>query len=72
MTAIRKALTEAHIKNYTHIILIEEHIELRDADLEVCLVKLVTDIPSERAELPPLLHHRVEEAQSKQQLLEDL
>lgn len=42
-----------------------------DANTEVGLIELVADVPAEGSELTPLLHHRVEEAQSKQQLLED-
>lgn len=56
----------------TNLVLVEEHVELRDADAQVGLVELVADVPAERPELAPLLHHRVEEAQREQELLERL
>lgn len=39
-----------------------------DADPEISLVELVVNVPSQWAELPSLLDHRVEEAQRKEQL----
>lgn len=54
----------------TYLVVIEEHIQLRDTYTQVGLVELVPHVPAERAELPPLLHDRVEEAQREQQLLE--
>lgn len=39
-----------------------------DADPKISLVELVVNVPSQWAELPSLLDHRVEEAQRKEQL----
>ena len=45
------------------VILVDEHLQLSDADPEVGLVEAVRDVPSHRAELTTLLHDRVEETQ---------
>ena len=54
---------------HTHLILIEEHLQLPHADPEVSLVELVGDVPAEGTELPPLLDQSVEEAEAKEELL---
>ncbi len=54
----------------THVVLIEEHVQLHGADSEIRLVELVGNIPSERAELAPFLDQSVEETQSEEHLLE--
>jgi len=59
-------VTESHLGNTTHFIVIKEHVELSDGDAEICLVKLVWDVPAEGTKLTPLLDNTVEEAQPKQ------
>ena len=58
------------VERTTYVILVEKHVELFGADSEIGLVELVGNVPSEGPELPSLLHERVEETESKQQLLE--
>ena len=54
----------------TNRILIEEHVKLSDTDSQICLVKLIRNIPAERTKLSPLLHQSVEETQTVQHLLQ--
>lgn len=56
----------------TYLVFIEEHVELSNADTQVRFVELVPNVPAQGTELSPLLHHRMEEAESKQELLERL
>ena len=53
-----------------YLVLVEEHTKLLNTDTQICLVKLVGDVPAERTELSPLLDCGVEETQTEQQLLE--
>ena len=48
-----------------YLILVEEHLQLSYADTQVCLVELIGDVPTQGAELPPLLDQGVEETQSE-------
>lgn len=52
----------------THLILVEEDLQLPHANSKVSLVELVGDVPSEGAKLPPLLHKGMEEAQTEQEV----
>ena len=56
--------------NGTHIVLVDEHVELADGDTQVRLVELVRDVPADRSERSALLDDGVEETQPVQQLLE--
>ena len=49
---------------HTHLILVEEHVQLPDWDPQIRLIELVRIIPSERAELLSFLHVGVEEAEA--------
>lgn len=51
----------------THVILVEEHMQLLYGNPQICLVELVRNVPAERPELFPLLHQRVEETEAKYQ-----
>ena len=53
----------------THLILIEEHLELFDRDSEVSLVELIGNVPAESTKLASLLNQGMEETEAKQQLL---
>ena len=52
----------------THLILVEEDLQLLHANSKVSLIELVGDVPSEGAKLPPLLHKGMEEAQTEQEV----
>ena len=56
--------------NYTHVVFVDEHVELADGDTQVGLVELVWDVPADRPERSALLDDGVEETQPVQQLLE--
>ena len=45
------------------VVLIEEHVQLRDADAQVSVGELVGDVEAQRPELASLQHHAVEQAQ---------
>jgi len=47
-------------------------LHLSDADSEVGFVELVRNVPTEWSELAPLLHQRMEKAQTEQHLLPSL
>ena len=49
------------VSGYTDLLLFH-------ADPQVRLVELVGDVPAQGSELPPLLHHGVEEAEPKEEL----
>ena len=57
-------------RNGTHVVLVDEHVELTDGDAQICLVEFVRDVPADRPEGAALLDDGVEEAQPVQQLLE--
>ena len=56
--------------NGTHVVLVDEHVELSDGDAQVRLVELVRDVPADRPEGAAHLDDGVEEAQPVEQLLE--
>mmetsp|Transcript_116989 Transcript_116989/g.283707 ORF Transcript_116989/g.283707 Transcript_116989/m.283707 type:complete len:269 (+) Transcript_116989:915-1721(+) len=53
-------------------LLFQEHLEVKDGGLQVRVVKLVQDVPTQRAKLAALLDIRVEEAHSQSELLPGL
>mmetsp|Transcript_42958 Transcript_42958/g.91569 ORF Transcript_42958/g.91569 Transcript_42958/m.91569 type:complete len:215 (-) Transcript_42958:3224-3868(-) len=54
------------------LVLVDKQHQLLSAHLQVFGGKAVCDIPSDWPELPPVLHHRVEEAEAKEEHLESL
>mmetsp|Transcript_13246 Transcript_13246/g.37418 ORF Transcript_13246/g.37418 Transcript_13246/m.37418 type:complete len:433 (-) Transcript_13246:4693-5991(-) len=50
--------------------LVQEHLQLPDADAQVVLVELVRDVPANWPKLPSLLHDGVEEGKPKHELPE--
>jgi len=50
---------------YTYIVLVEEHLQLPDADPKVCFVELIGNVPTQGAKVPSLLDQPMEEAQPK-------
>ena len=56
--------------NGTHVVFVDEHVELADGNTQVGLIELVRDVPADRSESSTLLDNGVEETQSVQQLLE--
>eukprot|EP00760_Papus_ankaliazontas_P020640 PhM_4_TR18477/c0_g1_i1/m.21224 len=52
------------------LLLVEEHLKLLYADAHVRVVELIRTVPAQGAEAAALLHERVEEAQSEEQLAE--
>mmetsp|Transcript_51367 Transcript_51367/g.135447 ORF Transcript_51367/g.135447 Transcript_51367/m.135447 type:complete len:294 (-) Transcript_51367:2736-3617(-) len=51
-------------------ILVQKDPQLKLANIKIFIREVVGNIPSDRAEAPPLLHHCVEEGKSKQQFAE--
>lgn len=51
-------------------VLIQEHFELADADVQIAVGELVGNVEAQRAEFPSLQHDSVEEAQRQEQRLE--
>eukprot|EP00967_Tisochrysis_lutea_P151732 scaffold295678_cov28-Tisochrysis_lutea.AAC.1 len=51
------------------LLLVEEHPQRFHRHFKIGAIKLVTDVPAERAELAPLLHDGVEEGHSKEELV---
>ena len=60
--------TEETVTVCTHLILVEEDLQLPHADTKVSLVELIRDVPSQGAKLPPLLHKSMKEAQTEQEV----
>ena len=54
----------------TYVILVQEHVQLLSTDSEICLVKLVRNVPAERTKLASLLDEGMEETQSEEEFLE--
>jgi len=54
------------------IVVVEQHLQLPLADRKVLVGKLIGDVPANRAELSPVLDYSVEEAETEEQLLENL
>lgn len=52
------------------VVLQQEHVQLRDADLQIPVGEFVRDVEAQRAEFAPFQQHGVEEAQREQQPLE--
>lgn len=44
-------------------VLIQEHLQLADANVQITVCELVGNVEAQRAELPSLQHNSVEEAQ---------
>ena len=53
----------------THLVLIDEHLQLPDTDPEVGLIEFVSNVPTQGPKLPPLLYKSVEEAQPEEETL---
>lgn len=56
----------------SHLVLVQEHLQLHDADPQIGFVELVRDVPSQGSELASLLDGGVEKAQTVQQFLENV
>ena len=54
------------------LVLLQEHVELADADPQVPVRKLIGDVEPQGPKLPPLQCHSVEHTQGEQQELEGL
>ena len=54
------------------VVLVDEGHELPAVRDEVLAREVVGDVPPDRAELPAVLRHRVEEAEAEEQAVEDL
>ena len=52
--------------------LLNSNLQLSSTDSQVWLIELVGNIPAQRTKLSPLLHQGMEEAKTKQQLLEHM
>ena len=50
----------------THIIVIQEHLELSHTNTQVGLIEFIRNIPAKRTKLSPFLYNTVEEAESKE------
>ena len=55
----------------THIVLIEEHVQLPNRNAQVGFIELVEIIPSKRTKFPSFLHYGMEEDQTEQHSLPD-
>lgn len=58
------------LSSLRYLVLVQEHVQLLDADPQVSLVELVRNVPAQGPEFPSLLYQSVEEAEAVQQLLE--
>ena len=47
------------------LVIIDEHLQLTDADTQVRLIEAVGNIPTKWTKLSPLLHQSMEEAEAK-------
>lgn len=66
---VQDALHSAHLV-WDIQVLIQKHLELADADVQIAVCKLVGDVKAQRAKLTPLQHDSVEETERQEQRLE--
>lgn len=69
MTSSTKALDSAHLVRDIQV-LVQEHLELTDADVQIAVGELVGDVEAQWAELTSLQDDPVEETQRQEQRFE--